>query len=140
MATIVQEQLAQKDIEVSYRNAIQLVKPIRKPMWDWHFYLGYILTLLLSVRVGLHFANNMRFQSPFNKQLLPLERFKNSCYIVFYVFFFCSLVTGLLMKFGDKANKHDIEVYHELSIYYLVGYIFLHLGGVLLNEIKPLKK
>ena len=140
MASIVQAQLAQREITISYRDAIQLVKPIRKPMWDWHFYLGYILTGLLSFRLGLHFAKTMKFQSPFSPSLKPIERFKNSCYLVFYTLFFTSLVTGIVMKWGPKEYKHDIEAYHELSIYYLIGYIFIHLGGVLLQEIKPIKK
>ena len=44
------------------------------------------------------------------------------------------------MKFGPKEYKHDIEEFHELSIYYLIGYMILHLGGVILNDIKPVKK
>ena len=111
MATIVQEQLANRNISITYKDAIQIVKPIRKPMWDWHFYLGYILTGLLSIRVILHISKNMKFQSPFNSCLLPIERFKNLCYIIFYILFLGSLVTGL----SHQRNGFEQRIFHFMS-------------------------
>jgi cytochrome b len=45
------------------------------------------------------------------------------------------LITGLLISFGPKTIKHDVEELHEMSIYYLVAFLVLHLGGVLLAEL-----
>jgi cytochrome b len=45
-----------------------------------------------------------------------------------------SLTTGLLIEFGPKSIKDPMEEIHELSLYYLVGYMILHIGGVLLAD------
>jgi cytochrome b len=53
---------------------------------------------------------------------------------VFYVCSAISLVTGLLIEFGPKNLKDPMEEIHVLSLYYLLGFMVLHFGGVLLAE------
>ncbi|MHB1147881.1 MAG: cytochrome b/b6 domain-containing protein [Lutibacter sp.] len=38
------------------------------------------------------------------------------------------------MKFGPKEFKNSMEEFHNLSIYYLIAFIILHIGGVLWSE------
>ena len=45
-----------------------------------------------------------------------------------------SLVTGLLIVWGPKGWKEPLEQVHVLSIYYLLGFIVVHLAGVLKAE------
>jgi cytochrome b561 len=113
---------------------ITLAKKIRKPMWEWHLYLGYALSGLFALRFSLPLVGKMRFQSPLQPALTPLERFKNWTYIVFYACVAVSLLSGLGMKFGPKDWEDGLEDLHVLSLYYLIPYLVLHLGGVLHAE------
>ena len=74
----------------------------------------------------------MKFQNPLDKKATTKEKFQKWIYIIFYVCVIISLITGLIIKFGPKEFKKSMESIHELSIYYLVAFIVLHLVGVLI--------
>ena len=42
--------------------------------------------------------------------------------------------TGLIIEFGPKELKSSMEEIHILGIYYLIGFIVLHLAGVFIAE------
>lgn len=134
MADIIQGYLAKTEQTLSRDELIVLAKQIRKPMWDWHIYLGYALTGLFAVRLALPFFGSMKFASPFNKQLPLKVKFQYWVYLIFYICLTISLTTGLIIEFGPKSMKEPTEEIHVLSIYYLVPFLVLHLGGVLLAE------
>ena len=134
VAAIIQNFLGERGAALSQDDAILLAKKIRKPMWDWHIYLGYALTGLYSLRMLLPLFGKMPFSSPFNAQLDRQTKIQYGIYLVFYVLVAVSLTTGLLIEFGPKSIKDPMEEIHELSIYYLVGYMILHIGGVLLAD------
>jgi cytochrome b len=46
-----------------------------------------------------------------------------------------SLVTGLTIELGPKSWEKMAEEIHVLSIYYLITFIIIHIGGVLLAEV-----
>lgn len=134
VAEIIQNYLNTTDQFLTQDQLIVLAKKIRQPMWDWHIYLGYALTGLFGLRFILPFFCEMKFQSPFNKELIFKEKFQNLIYLIFYVCVVISLATGLLIKFGSKELKKSMEGIHVLSIYYLIAFIILHIGGVLWSE------
>lgn len=113
---------------------ILLAKKIRNPMWEWHVYLGYVLTGLFSIRFFLPFFGEMKFQNPLDKQIDLKEKFKNWVYLIFYCCIVITLVTGLVIELGPKNLKESMEEIHVLAIYYLISFIILHLGGVLSAE------
>lgn len=134
VAAIIQDFLGEKGAALSQDDAILLAKKIRKPMWQWHISLGYALTGLYSLRMLLPLFGKMPFSSPFNAQLDRQTKIQYGIYLVFYILVAVSLTTGLLIEFGPKAIKDPMEEIHELSLYYLVGYMILHIGGVLLAD------
>ena len=134
VAAIIQDFLKDTDQTLSQDQLIALAKNIRKPMWIWHIYLGYVLTGLFSLRFILPFFGQMKFQNPLAKNLTLKEKFQKWVYIIFYLCVVVSLVTGLVIEFGPKDLKHTMEEIHVLSIYYLIGFIVIHLGGVLMAE------
>jgi len=134
VADIMQAYLAEKDVELSREELILLAKKIRKPMWDWHIYLGYVLVGLYSLRMVLPLFGEMKFANPLQKGISGFTKFKYYLYLIFYVFVGISLTTGLLIEFGPKEYKKSVEEIHELSIYYLLTFITLHLGGVFYAE------
>ena len=134
VSEIIMNYLSSNDIVLNKDQAIILAKKIREPMWNWHIYLGYFLTFLFSIRFIIPFWGEMKIQNPLDNSLSGKEKLQRWIYILFYIFVVISLVTGLLIELGPKSIKHTMESVHVLSIYYLIGYIVLHIGGVLLAE------
>ena len=134
MADIIQDFLADTNQSLSEDQLIVLAKSIRRPMWNWHIYLGYVLTGLFSIRFILPFFGQMKFQNPFVKGLSLKEKMQKWIYIIFYVCTIITLTTGLVIVFGPKELKHSMEDIHVLSIYYLIGFIIIHLAGVIISE------
>ncbi|MCO6496653.1 MAG: cytochrome b/b6 domain-containing protein [Chitinophagaceae bacterium] len=134
VADIIQSYLSTTDNSLSREELIVLAKQIRKPMWNWHIYTGYVLTGLFLLRLTLPFFGVMRFSNPFNNQLSLKVRFQYWVYLIFYFCLAISLVTGLTIEFGPKDMKNLMEEIHVLSIYYLIPFIIIHLAGVLYAE------
>lgn len=135
VADIIQNFLADKNMSLSRDELIVLAKQIRNPMWNWHVYLGYALSGLFFIRLILPFFGEMKLRNPFQSNLSAKVKFQFWVYLIFTICFTFSLITGLLISFGPKTIKHNVEELHELSIYYLVAFLILHLGGVLLAEL-----
>lgn len=134
MAEIIQSYLTNIGVSLTSDQANGLAKSIRKPMWDWHIYTGYVLVGLFSIRFLLPAFGQMKIQSPFAKDLSIKMKFKKWTYILFYVCIIVSLSTGLMLEFGPKGLEQTMEDIHVLGIYYLLLYIAIHLGGVLIAE------
>ncbi|WP_261376870.1 cytochrome b/b6 domain-containing protein [Gillisia sp. Hel_I_86] len=103
-------------------------------MWNWHIYLGYVLTGLFSLRFILPLFGHMKFQNPFGKTLSIKEKFQKWTYLIFYFGVVISLITGLIIEFGSKELKKPMEDIHVFGIYYLIGFIVIHLAGVFIAE------
>lgn len=134
VAAIIQDYLSGTDQALTQDQLIVLAKKIRQPMWIWHIYIGYVLTGLFSSRFILPFFGHMKLQNPLVKNLTKKEKFQKWSYIIFYFCVVISLVTGLVIEFGPKELKVQMEEIHVLGIYYLVGFIVIHLAGVFLAE------
>ena len=134
IAAIMQNYLSGTDQVLSQDQLIVLAKKIRQPMWNWHIYIGYVLTGLFSLRFILPLFGHMKFQNPLVKNLSIKEKFQKWTYIIFYLCVVISLVTGLIIEFGSKELKKPMEEIHVLSIYYLVGFIIIHVAGVFVAE------
>lgn len=134
VAAIIQDYLSGTDQVLSQEQLIVLAKKIRQPMWNWHIYIGYVLTGLFSLRFILPLFGHMKFQNPFVRSLTLKEKIQKWTYLIFYLCVIVSLVTGLIIEFGAKSLKKPMEEIHVLSIYYLIGFIILHLGGVFIAE------
>lgn len=134
VADIIQEFMKSTDQSLTQDQAVDLAKQIRRPMWIWHIYIGYVLVGLFCVRFILPFFGSMRLQNPFEKGLTLKEKFKKWTYIVFYICVTASLVTGLFIEFGPDSLQEIMEEIHVLSIYYLIPFMLIHLTGVLVAE------
>jgi cytochrome b561 len=134
VADIIQDFLKEKSVTMDREELIVLAKQIRKPMWIWHSYAGYALSFLIAIRLILPFFGQMKFSNPFQKNLSLKNRFQYWVYLVFYVCVVLSLLTGLLMEFGPVNLEELMEEIHVLSLYYLIPFLVIHLGGVLMAE------
>ena len=137
MADIIKEYLSsESQVQLDDEQLITLAKKIRKPMWIWHTYAGYVLVGVYSIRLLLPFFGEMKFRNPMDKTISTKEKFQFWTSIVFHICVVLSLITGLLIVWGSDAVHETAEEIHVLSIYYLLTFIFLHFGGILFEELK----
>lgn len=134
VAEIILNYLSTLDVELTEEQAVKLAKRIRRPMWIWHVYIGYVLTGIVVLRCLLPAFGIMKFQSPFDKNLTPKDKFKNWTYILFYIFTIITLITGLVIVLGPRDLKNTMEAIHKPSIYYIVAFLIIHFGGILIAE------
>ncbi|GET23118.1 cytochrome b/b6 domain-containing protein [Prolixibacter denitrificans] len=134
MAGIIENYLKGAGVTLTRRQIFGLAHQIQEPMWQWHIYLGYILTGLFTIRFTLPLFGEMKFQNPLGKGLSAKEKLKKWTYIVFYVLVVASLTTGLLMEWGPGNWRRPLEEIHQLSIYYLLTFIVIHWAGVFIAE------
>jgi len=132
--SIVQESLKINGINISSADASAIGKNLRKPMWNYHVLTGYVLVGLYLIRAAITFYQGIGFKSPFAHDALGKDKFKAWAYIIFYVLFAISLSTGFMIVNGPKNYKEIMEVVHVKSLYYVVTFIILHVGGVLLAD------
>jgi cytochrome b561 len=134
VSDIMETFLKDKNSNLTKDELILMAKKIRKPMWEWHIYIGYVLVGLYSIRLILPFFGQMKFSNPFVKGLGLKIKFRFWTYIIFYICVGISLTTGLLIEFGSDEIHELMEEVHALSIYYLLAFIFIHFTGVLIAE------
>ncbi len=134
MGSILQESLGKRSIVFSQEDAIKIGKDIRKPMWEWHIYIGYVLVFLFLSRMAVAFLGRVKIGSPLDKNLSGKEKFQAWVYIVYYFLLFLTLLTGFLIVNGPKTYKPFLESVHELSLYYTLAFVVLHIGGVVMAE------
>ena len=139
IADILVKELGERDIALDGEEAVKIGKAIRKPMWNWHIYIGYVLTGLYILRLIYMMIAGPQFKSPFNKLSNIREKFESWVYIVFYILLAITLITGLLIVLGPKEYKHTLETVHVQALYWLLAFIFIHLAGILIAEFGHMK-
>ena len=133
VAAIMDTNLRALDVTLSQEQLIKIAKQIRKPMWDWHVYIGYVLIGLYAIRLALPFFGEMKFANPLKATTLK-QKVQYWSYIIFYVFIGVSLVTGFFIENGPRDWKEPLESVHTLALYYLLPFIFIHFIGLFLAE------
>lgn len=134
VAELLNEQLGARGIWLEEAERIKIAKEIRKPMWNWHIYSGYALTVLFTLRLVYNRLTHRGFNSPFRKDVRLHDKIASWTYFLFYLFVFGSLATGLLIEHGPRDWKKSLESIHEWSLYYLIAFILLHFAGLLVSE------
>ena len=134
VAEIIQNFVKDNNLVLTQDQSIILAKKIRKPMWDWHIYMGYVLTGLFVIRLLLPMFGEMKFQNPLAEHQSGKDKFKKWTYIIFYICVITSLVTGLFLMFGPESLEHTMEDIHVLGLYYLIPFMVVHIVGILIAE------
>ena len=130
-----------------------MVGSLRHTIWKWHTYIGYVLSGLFLFRLVLEFfqLKEQRFITKFKKGLTASKNtadkkdgrhylFVKFIYALFYILLTAIVITGLLMAYYDndpamsKATFHDRKEIHEKCYYILLGFLFIHLAGVIKAE------
>ncbi len=129
VATILTDKLASIDISISKEQAIKIAKEIRRPMFDWHIYVGYVATVIFVLRI-LYNSLHKNLYDPKTSQ----EKFQLWIYRIFYIFLGITLISGLYMEFGPDFLNDLSEEIHKLTLYYIIPFLILHFTGILIAE------
>ena len=144
---------AKKGAVLTEQQSRLMVGSLRDTIWKWHTYFGYVLGGLFLFRLLLEFfqPKEERFITKFKKGLSESKNkedkkdgrhylFVKFIYALFYILLTTIVITGLLMAFYDndpamsKDTFHSIKEIHEKCYYILLGFLFIHLAGVIKAE------
>ena len=152
-AELIEVKLSDVGTTITPELAKEIAVAIRNPLWDWHVYLGFALTLLLASRLLIAIFvekkkfNTQVFRNIFNiKSLKPNEKFKalhfnlvKVGYLVFYLVTLLMVISGLTLNFKTDLNiakelAGTIKEVHEYLMWFFVVFVFGHIVGVIVAE------
>ncbi|MBF9223114.1 cytochrome b/b6 domain-containing protein [Hymenobacter ruricola] len=141
--------------DVSVPQARELAHIISERIWAWHVYFGWTLVALWVFRLGLQLTgpSEMRFSArlleilrryrlapPADKSKAGKILFAKTTYALFYLFITIMVATGLILVFEDvswlRGIHHLAEETHNVTMYLIIGFILIHVAGVVWAEMK----
>jgi Ni/Fe-hydrogenase 1 B-type cytochrome subunit len=150
----IQHKLEEKGLTVSADQAKALAKTIAHPIWVWHKYIGVSLAVLLLFRILLEFFEpsgqslraRIRKGALYMRQVMPGDKGPRHYLLVkyFYLLFYCMILTmvltGLCLIYADdvaflKNSEETIKDIHSAVMYGVMGFIVLHITGLLRSEL-----
>ena len=135
LAKIIQDNLNLLGSQISFGDASIIAKRIAQPMWNWHFYAGYVLIGLYILRLIHLTINGMLFPNPFDKKNTLKQKTQGFTYIIFYFLVGVTVVTGSLMLWGPTSWRWTSQIIHYQSHYYSMAFILMHFGGIIVTEL-----
>lgn len=152
---LVQQTLQGKSVTVTDAVAKAVSHEFNDLMWHWHIYFGYALASLLAFRIIVEFFNprEQKLIPTIKKSLAWLRKpesnkqktkhyvFVKCLYMFFYFALLVQACTGLFMVYSDDVEslKDAREVtsdIHSVFMWVILGYVVIHIGGVLIAELK----
>ena len=156
-ASLITDKLKEKGVEISEDQARSVAFALSDKVWAVHTYLGYALTGLFLFRIILEFFEltdqklirkiKSARQSFLSRQEDRIssrnEMLIKTLYAVFYVLLMVMVITGLCLAFRDNIpalrKMHFIKEMHEFTMYLIIGFILIHIAGVVTGERKRYK-
>jgi Ni/Fe-hydrogenase 1 B-type cytochrome subunit len=128
---------------------------ISERIWQWHIWLGVTLavfwlfwTVMQALDpAGRRFGARLMAAARRYKLAAPAEHgdarhvlLAKLTYAAFYLFITIMVVTGLALTFADdvpflRSIEHTAEEVHNVTMYLIIGYIILHVVGVVWADI-----
>ncbi|HEX3385973.1 MAG TPA: cytochrome b/b6 domain-containing protein [Mucilaginibacter sp.] len=153
-AGLIADKLKEKGVNVSDDQTRSAAFALADRVWAIHTYFGYALIGLFLFRIILEFfeltdrkllhrikSARQAFRRR-QEDRIPArnEMFIKTLYALFYVFLVIMAVTGLCLAFEDDIpllhQMHFIREIHQFTMYFILGFIVIHLAGVFLGERK----
>jgi cytochrome b561 len=140
-ALIIQEKLAALDVEITLESAKTIAKAIRAPMWEWHYIFAAILGISILLRLVLLFTKEAKHPVVQFLEAPKEEKLKKGVHVLLCLCIALLALSGAILYFHEtlgleKASIGWVKESHEFLMFPLIGTIVLHLGGVLMHEIK----
>jgi len=157
-APFIKETLQKSGAAISDDQANSVAHDLSDKVWEIHIYFGYVLVTLLVFRLILEFfqlsdqklirgiknAYQQYFITKKQRELARHELVVKTIYAIFYLLLMIMAVTGLFLAFEDffepyKSIRHSVKEVHGFTMYLILGFITIHIIGVLLAERKDSK-
>ena len=151
-----QQALSKDNVTITTQQGRAFAHIISERIWDWHIYFGWALVALWVLRLGLQLTgpSELRFSARLLAVLRryrlapPAEKgkagkilFAKTTYALFYLFLTIMVATGLILIFHNDVAlfdqlEHTAEEVHNVTMYLIIGFIVLHVAGVVWAERK----
>lgn len=157
-APFIKETLKNSGAVITDDQANSVAHDLSDKIWEIHTYFGYTLVSLLVFRLILEFfqvADKKLIRSIKNayhhyatikkqRELARHEMLVKTIYAMFYLMLIVMAITGLFLAFEDffepyKSIRHSVKEVHGFTMYLILGFITVHIAGVLLAERKDSK-
>ncbi|MCC8425626.1 cytochrome b/b6 domain-containing protein [Mucilaginibacter sp. UR6-11] len=157
-APFIKETLQKSGAVVTDDQANSVSHDLGDQVWAIHTYFGYALAALLLFRIILEFfqvadqklmgiikhAYHQYNTTKKNRELARHEMVVKTLYAIFYLLLVIMATTGLFLAFEDffapyKSIRHSVKEVHGFTMYLIIGFIVIHILGVLLAERKDSK-
>jgi len=138
-SAIILDKLSTMSISITQEQAKEIALALRDEMWQWHIYIGYALIALMLFRIFLIFKDNSNkdgfFKVNFHKKMVKI------IYFAFYLVVIFISASGIALTFHQELNiahelVEEIEEMHEIASNTILGFITIHLLGVIIAENK----
>lgn len=151
MGSTLSEYFKQSGSALSGRQVFDAANALQTNLWNWHTKYGYVLAGLVVFRLLVElFQPKQEKMYQRIKKAFTAIRYKQSVktgwhylivrflYIAFYGLLVTISTTGVWMSFNLKPEEteqfHSIKEIHESCFIILMGFIFIHLVGVIRAE------
>ncbi len=139
VSSIIIEDLSINDITLSKEDAIDIAKDIRRSLWKWHIYIGYLFAGLVAARYLLFFTSSGRQNYIHCSEKTLHKKGAAAVYLLIYASATILALTGLGMKFGEGLGfsedfSHTLEEIHEIAFYGMLALVTAHIVGVVIAE------
>lgn len=127
------------DVNVTQEDGIEIAKEIRRPLWQWHIYGGYLFAGLVLVRMMLFFTRSGRQNYINCDKKTTHKKIVSGIYIGLYGFAVIAALTGIGIKFNELFGisedlEHTVKEIHEFVFYGILAFIAVHIAGVAMAE------
>jgi len=151
-ASLITDKLKEKGVEISEDQARSVAFALSDKVWAVHTYLGYALTGLFLFRIVLELfevADQKLIRKIKSARLSFLSRQEDrissrnemlikTLYAFFYVLLMVMVATGLCLAFRESIpvlrKMHFIKEIHGFTMYLIIGFIIVHIAGVVTGE------
>ncbi|MET4082205.1 Ni/Fe-hydrogenase 1 B-type cytochrome subunit [Pedobacter sp. UYP30] len=155
-SSAVQKELQSAGVQLSTQQARAATHGLEDQVWGIHIYFGYALAILFVFRLITEaflpkekkflFKVKEAYRIYRNGRLANMRHnfFVKVLYAIFYLLLLIMVCTGLSLAFqGDlgisRQIGHSIKEVHGFCMYLVLGYIVIHIAGVLLAESRDSK-
>lgn len=155
VSLLISEQFGKSGIPENQAAVGGIAHELSERVWTLHGYIGILLVLLFAYRVITEFtvprsqllSYKIKEARSILKKMGPehyLARHELTVkliYIAFYIVMVMLVVTGLTLFLRntiglDRSLAHEIKEIHGFCMYVIIGFIIVHLAGVILAELK----
>ncbi|MBN2024879.1 MAG: cytochrome b/b6 domain-containing protein [Pirellulales bacterium] len=140
---VIREKLAQRNVEIASDVAAGIARAIRAPMWQWHYYLGFALAVLVLWRIYLLVRGEREILTTSllgrGGNVTLKKRATRTVHVIYYLAVLGIVATGLALYFNGRLGlpgsvlRVCMEI-HETLTWFFVIFVPLHVAGAFLAE------